>query len=107
MNIIYKNKEKIFQENEKNGVYYLTYPLFEETKMVKHGFSTRLGGVSKGVCSTMNFSFSRGDREEDVRENFRRMSAALEVQEENIVFQIRRTRQMSVLSQKRTEERDL
>mgnify|MGYP002791832207 FL=1 len=86
MNIIYKNKEKIFQENEKNGVYYLTYPLFEETKMVKHGFSTRLGGVSKGVCSTMNFSFSRGDREEDVRENFRRMSAALEVQEENIVF---------------------
>lgn len=86
MNIIYKNKEKIFQENEKNGVYYLTYLLFEETKMVKHGFSTRLGGVSKGVCSTMNFSFSRGDREEDVRENFRRMSAALEVQEENIVF---------------------
>ena len=42
--------------------------------------------MSKGVCSTMNFSFSRGDREEDVRENFRRMSAALEVQEENIVF---------------------
>ncbi|MDO4451539.1 MAG: peptidoglycan editing factor PgeF [Lachnospiraceae bacterium] len=86
MNIVYKNKEKVLNENEKNGVYYLTYPMFEETGMVKHAFSTRLGGVSKGVCSTMNLSFARGDREEDVRENFRRMADVLEVEENDFVF---------------------
>lgn len=86
MNIVYKNKEKVLNENEKNGVYYLTYPMFEETGMVKHAFSTRLGGVSKGVCSTMNLSFARGDREEDVRENFRRMEDVLEVEENDFVF---------------------
>lgn len=86
MNFIYKNKEKIFNENEKNGVYYLTYPLFEQTEMVTHAFSTRLGGVSKGVCSTMNLSFSRGDKEEDVRENFRRMADVLGVKEKDFVF---------------------
>lgn len=86
MNIIYKNKEKVFNENEKNGVYYLTYPLLEQTGLVKHAFSTRLGGVSKGVCSTMNLSFSRGDREEDVRENFRRMANVLDVEERDFVF---------------------
>ncbi len=86
MNIVYKNKEKVLNENGKNGVYYLTYPMFEETGMVKHAFSTRLGGVSKGVCSTMNFSFARGDSEEDVRENFRRMADVLEVEENDFVF---------------------
>lgn len=86
MNFIYKNKEKIFTENEKNGVYYLTYPLFEQTEMVTHAFSTRLGGVSKGVCSTMNLSFSRGDKEEDVRENFKRMADVLGVKEKDFVF---------------------
>lgn len=86
MNFIYKNKEKIFNENEKNGMYYLTYPLFEQTEMVTHAFSTRLGGVSKGVCSTMNLSFSRGDKEEDVRENFKRMADVLGVKEKDFVF---------------------
>lgn len=86
MNIVYKNKEKVLNENEKNGVYYLTYPMFEETGMVKHAFSTRLGGVSKGGCSTMNLSFARGDSEEDVRENFRRMADVLEVEENDFAF---------------------
>lgn len=86
MDIVYKNKEKVLNENEKNGVYYLTYPMFEETGMVKHAFSTRLGGVSKGVCSTMNLSFARGDSEEDVRENFRRMADVLEVEENDFAF---------------------
>ena len=86
MNIVYKSKEKVFNENEKNGVCYLTYPLLEQTGVVKHAFSTRLGGVSKGVCSTMNLSFSRGDREEDVRENFRRMADILNIEEKDFVF---------------------
>ena len=47
--------------------------------MVRHGFSTRMGGVSKGPYATMNFSFTRGDNREHVLENYSRMAAALGV----------------------------
>ena len=86
MELIYKNHEKIFEERNVKGVEYLVYPLIEKSNIVNHGFSTRLGGVSKGVCSTMNLSFARGDREEAVQENFRRMAAALGVRMQDMVF---------------------
>lgn len=84
--MIYKNQEHIFNEKRVGEVLYLTYPLLENTGIVKHGFSTRVGGVSEGVCSTMNLSFSRGDDENAVRENFRRMANALDVEEDSFVF---------------------
>lgn len=59
------------------GVTYLTFPILERTGIVRHGFSTRLGGVSEGIFSSMNLSFSRGDDEERVQENYRRMAQAL------------------------------
>ena len=65
------------QLNHKNGVTYLTWPALTETGIVLHGFSTRLGGVSQGVCSTMNLSFSRGDDEEAVHENYHRIADAI------------------------------
>ena len=86
MKLQYKSREKILEEKCVDGVEYLSYPLLEKTGMVKHGFSTRIGGVSEGVCSSMNLSFARGDKEEAVRENFRRSAAALDVKVENMVF---------------------
>lgn len=62
---------------ERAGVPFLQFPMLEETGMVIHGFSTRLGGVSKGEWSSMNLSFTRGDREADVRENYRRIGEAI------------------------------
>ena len=85
MRLEYKNKEKIFEEKNLDGVEYLSYPLIEKTGIVTHGFSTRIGGVSEGVCSTMNLSFARGDKEEAVRENFRRMAHALGVESGDMV----------------------
>lgn len=67
-------------------VVYLTFPLLEKTGLVKHGFSTRMGGVSEGIFSSMNLSFHRGDKEECVRENFRRMAEALGTHAEHMVF---------------------
>ena len=84
--MIYKSEQHIFNEKRVGEVLYLTYPLLENTGIVKHGFSTRVGGVSEGVCSTMNLSFSRGDDENAVRENFRRMANALDVKEDSFVF---------------------
>ena len=84
--MIYKSEQRIFEEKRVGEVLYLTYPLLENTGIVKHGFSTRVGGVSEGVCSTMNLSFSRGDDEDAVRENYRRMARALDVEEDSFVF---------------------
>ena len=81
----YKNEEQIFQENKVEDVLYLSYPLLEKTGLVKHGFSTRLGGVSEGIYSSMNLSFAQGDDEERVKENFRRMAHAIGVPEDALV----------------------
>ena len=44
----YKNENKIFMNREKNGVPYLSFSVLEETGLVLNGFSTRLGGASRG-----------------------------------------------------------
>lgn len=75
-NIRYSNGNHSTCIREKNGVTYLTFPLLEREGLVC-GFTTRLGGVSKGDCAAMNLSFTRGDKEEDVRENYRLMGEAL------------------------------
>ena len=54
----------------------LHYPLLEETGIVEHCFTTRLGGVSEGVCTSLNLSFSRGDDPAAVMENYRRVAEA-------------------------------
>ena len=64
----------------------LHFPLLEKTGIVKEGFTTRLGGVSEGIFSTMNLSFTRGDEEEAVRENYRRLASALDVDYDKFVF---------------------
>lgn len=58
---------------------YLYFPAFRAYPKLRHGFSTRQGGVSEGYLATMNFSFDRGDEPERVRENYHRIAAALDV----------------------------
>lgn len=82
----YKSKEQILKEHIENDVPYLDFPLLSETGIVRHGFSTRLGGVSNGVCSSLNLSFSRGDQEAAVKENFRRITEAIGVAYDSLVF---------------------
>lgn len=86
MEIQWKQEETPHMEvKEKEGVTFLTYPAFEKLPGFVHGFSTRLGGVSEGIYSSMNLSFTRGDKEEAVRENYRRISSALGFEPEDIV----------------------
>lgn len=63
----------------REGVTYLSFTALEKSGMVKHGFSTRYGGVSTGCYASMNLSFTRGDDSEHVQENYRRMALALQV----------------------------
>ena len=79
--------EKIPHMNVKEAgeVTYLTYPAFEKLEGIIHGFSTRLGGVSRGIYSSMNLSFTRGDDEEAVKENYRRIAQAIGFRTDDIV----------------------
>lgn len=79
MRFEYKNAEHIYTEKNCNGVLFLEFPLLSETGVVRHGISTREGGVSEGIYRSMNLSFARGDKEEHVMENYRRIGAAIGV----------------------------
>lgn len=85
MNSKYKNANHSTKLATKGEVTYVTFPLLQKEGLI-HGFSTRLGGVSKGYFSSMNLSFQRGDREEDVRENYKRIGEAIGFSPENLVF---------------------
>ena len=86
MKIKWHNENEFhMQVKENNGVTYLTYPSFEKFPDIVHCFSTRLGGVSQGIFSSMNLSFTRGDEEKAVKDNYRRLSAAVGFSLEDIV----------------------
>lgn len=51
---------------------------------VRHAFTTKSGGVSKGVLESMNLGFSRGDKPENVFENYKILSNALNIPYERI-----------------------
>ena len=57
--------------HEKDDVKFLTYNRLSDIDCIHHAFSTRIGGVSKGIFESMNLSFNNDNRE-DVLENYRR-----------------------------------
>lgn len=85
INWSYKNSKDIFKTVDRAGAPFLSFNALEQTGIVKNGFSTRLGGASKGKFATMNFSYSRKDDPADVLENFTRMAAALGVERDKMV----------------------
>lgn len=80
-------KENSYQvkRNIQNGVEYLTFPILSDIDGIRHLFSTRIGGVSKGIYESMNLSYQRGDDPECVDENFRRIAAIMETTPDAIV----------------------
>lgn len=69
-----------------SSVYYITFPSFEKTGLVKHLYSTRRGGVSTGYFGPMNLGFTRGDDRFAVIENFRRISYVTGIYPGDMVF---------------------
>lgn len=64
---------EVMQQNRQGELEYLTFPGLEKTGIVRHLFTTRTGGVSQGMYSSLNLSFTRGDDPECVTENYRRI----------------------------------
>jgi len=71
-----------FSENLSAGVLYMTAPDFP----ARHAFTTRKGGVSRGIYESLNLSLSVGDDETLVLENYARLRRALSLPEEHMVF---------------------
>jgi len=71
---------------ENNSVKYLTFQSLDSLDFITHGFSTRHGGISPGIYSTMNLTFSSSDDPENIKENYRRFCAALEIDINSLVF---------------------
>ena len=91
MNLKKKNNdivlEEVWCENGAGSTLpLLKYPLLEQTGIVEHCFTTRIGGVSKGIYESLNLSFTRGDEDAAVRENFRRLAGAMKTEVSKFVF---------------------
>lgn len=72
-------KSRNLNLQSKDSVTYITFPKLEKLSCVSHAFTTRLGGVSDGMYSSLNMSFSNGDKYENVLENYRRMCSIIDV----------------------------
>lgn len=86
MELIRKNKKPIMELREREGVPFLVFPLLEETGMIRQGFSTRIGGVSKDYFGEMNLNYVPGDDPANVKENMRRFVTAIGADPEKIVM---------------------
>jgi hypothetical protein len=65
--------------HESGGVEVFRSPLLDALPFVRHGFSTRRGGVSEGSYRSLNLGQAKGEDPERVRENRRRFFEAVEM----------------------------
>ena len=65
----------MFIENRENELVYMTSSVIG----TRHAFTTRYGGVSEGIFSSLNLGSNRGDDPAAVRENYRRVCALMGV----------------------------
>ncbi|RKD34312.1 peptidoglycan editing factor PgeF [Thermohalobacter berrensis] len=72
--------------NEKNGVKYYTIPSFDETGLIKHMFTTRIGGVSPKPYDSLNLGFNLEDEKENVLKNYKIVSDVMEVSLDSCVL---------------------
>lgn len=72
-----------FYVNRRGALEYLTADVLKGTA---HCFSTRYGGVSEGYLASLNLGTHRGDKPENVLENYRILGAAVGFRPEDTVF---------------------
>jgi polyphenol oxidase len=66
-----------YSVEEVSGVSYLKFDHISESGIFRHGFSTRIGGISPSPYDNMNLGFTTADSEENLRINRKRFFEAL------------------------------
>lgn len=82
----YISKDRTTNIHNTNGVEYITYKSLDNIPWLTNAFSTRTGGVSDGIYSTMNLNFNVGDAVDNVKENFKRFADAIDVDYSSLVY---------------------
>lgn len=70
----------------KDGIKFIVFKTLEEIPFIRHGFSTKIGGISKGGYSYLNLGFKTGDGQNNVKENIKRFALAVGLNYENLVI---------------------
>ncbi|MDF2870721.1 MAG: hypothetical protein K0R05_2296 [Anaerocolumna sp.] len=81
---------------------FLTFKVLSEIPFIRHGFTTRLGGVSEGCFESLNLSYSVGDDKDKVDENYQRICESLKISIKDVVA----THQVHKTNVKLVEEAD-
>lgn len=71
-----------FISNHYNEITYITSSCISAI----HAFTTRTGGISSGIYTSLNLGENTGDTHDNVSENYRRICSALSIPIENLVF---------------------
>lgn len=71
---------------EFGSIQIVQFEILSAYKELRHGFSTRHGGKSTGIFSTMNLGMNRGDDRQTVLKNFQLITQALQMPYENLVL---------------------
>lgn len=85
---------------------FLSFPMLSQIPFIKHGFSTRLGGVSSGYFSSMNFGVDHGlikDDPANIIENYTRIAKSIGVEPHSLVI----SRQVHKTNIRVVEDNDL
>lgn len=75
-----------FELREINELQYYIIPSFEQTGLVTHGFTTRIGGISTEPFNTLNLGLKTEDEQENILGNFKKISKAFNVPLEKMVL---------------------
>ena len=78
-------EKRTYRSEEGYVLPYLSFSSYEALPYIRHMFTTREGGVSKDIYESLNLSFTRGDDETAVLENYRRVAQALGTSIDHIV----------------------
>jgi YfiH family protein len=68
---------------------FITFPVLSNLPFIRHGFSTRLGGISRDIYSTMNLgsdSATITDEPANIEENFNRIAESIGIDPHSIVI---------------------
>lgn len=80
-------KNRLRVELRNVGIPLWQSPLLSTIPNVRHGFTTRMGGVSTGPFQSLNLSLSVGDNPDAVYENRRRLAQTLDLDPQLICLQ--------------------
>ncbi|MCI8336702.1 MAG: peptidoglycan editing factor PgeF [Peptococcaceae bacterium] len=65
---------------------YLTLNSFSALPNMRHGFSTRWGGVSEDIYATMNLGFKTADKPENIRKNYEMICSCIGLNTGNLTL---------------------